>query len=99
MLNLLSSAHFGLHPEEPKISLSFETRAYHARPQDEEILSVPKEGGMSDGCGMEKTPIGPSGHFPRKRGKNSRCTDVRRLSSPVNGGGVCEADGGGSLCD
>ncbi len=36
-----------LHPEERKISSSFETPAYSARPQDEEILCVLKDEGVN----------------------------------------------------
>ncbi|MCH8489769.1 MAG: glycine--tRNA ligase subunit beta [Oceanicaulis sp.] len=38
-------------------------------------------------------PLGPTGHSPRKRGETSEGD----LSSPVYGGGVREADGGGML--
>ena len=40
-----------------------------------------------------RAPFGPSGHFPRERGKKEFAP---RFSSPARGGGVGEADGGGA---
>ena len=45
---------------------------------------------------LQNSPIGPSGHFPRKWGKAQSVAAPASNSSPVDGGGVSEADGGGA---
>ncbi len=51
------------------------------------------------GVGGPLPPSGPSGHLPRERGR-MQLTTVAGISasSPVHGGGVSEADGGGTAC-
>ncbi|MGP1275527.1 glycine--tRNA ligase subunit beta, partial [Glycocaulis sp.] len=51
------------------------------------------QGVMGRYYALETPPLGPSDHSPRERGEK----EGTAVSSPVHGGGVSEADGGGML--